>query len=586
MLRNLSLLLLTAIIFSGCNSSSKQAIDHEPLVKLNYEQKISSTYDEVIANYQKLDEAWPEARLLEGGLTDCGKPLHLFVMSADRQFDPDRIRKSGKTIVMIMNAIHPGEPDGMEASMIVADDILRNHNGMRQLLDSTVVCIIPVYSIGGLLYQNPWHRTNQPEPTNPGYRGNAKNLDLNRDFVKLDTENAKSFVKLFRQWDPDVFLDTHATNGSDHQHVVTYLPAQHNSMPEPVGRFFKGTMIPAMYKKMATTPYPMIPYAEYTNQSPEEGIESYVQTPRFSTGYTLLFHSLPQMIENLCYQPYVDRVKGLYHFIITMIGFSNENTDAILQVREESRQMAKTKREFPLDYELDSSKFETIEFRGFERGTDISPLTGEVRSIYDYSKPFTTTIPFYDEYKPSKMVTAPNFYVVPQAWSEVIERLKINQIEMIRLDRDSLMEVEVYYIDNLVWSARPSNGHHFHDRFTTRKEIQRIQYYRGDYLVPVNQESNYFIVNMLEPEAPDSYFRWNFFDPCLEDREWFSPHPVLEDRIFAYLNENPGARRLLDEAVAADPKLAGNRMAQMYFAYTKLGLANKWVARYPVARLN
>ncbi|MFO7615871.1 MAG: M14 family zinc carboxypeptidase [Bacteroidales bacterium] len=391
MLRNLSILLLIVLILGSCSSASTPEAERESLISLKFEQKLSSTYDEVIANYRKLDEAWPEAKLLEAGPTDCGKPLHLFVMSANRQFDPERIRKSGKTIVMIMNGIHPGEPDGMEASILVADDILRNHNGMRKLLDDAVVCIIPVYSIGGLLYQDRWHRTNQPEPLNPGYRGNAKNLDLNRDFVKLDTENAKSFVRLFRQWDPDVFLDTHATNGSDHQHVVTYLPAQHNSMPEPVGRFFKETMIPAIYGKMAATPYPMIPYAEYTNQSPEEGIESYVQTPRFSTGYTLLFHSLTQMIENLCYQPYVERVWGSYHFINSMIGFANEHSGQIRQVREEAKLAAKTKKEFALSYTIDSSRFETIEFRGFERGTDISPLTGEVRPIYDYSKPFTTS---------------------------------------------------------------------------------------------------------------------------------------------------------------------------------------------------
>ncbi len=570
---------------TGCRKGPTDGMEEDALVDLKFEQAISSTYHEVIANYLQLDSAWPEAKLLECGLTDCGKPLHLFIMNTDRQFDPEKVRKSGKSIVMIMNGIHSGEPDGMEASMLVADDILRNHNEMRKLLDKTVVCIIPVYSVGGLLYQDRWHRTNQPEPLNPGYRGNSKNLDLNRDFVKLDTENARSFARMFRHWDPDVFLDTHVTNGSDHQYVITYLPAQHNSMPEPVGRFFGETMIPAMYEKMRSTPYEMIPYAEYTNQSPEEGISSYVQTPRFSTGYALLFHSLAQMIENQCYRPYIDRVWAAYHFIFNLIEFTDEHGTRIREIRKESKEMARTQREFPLEYALDSSKFQTIEFKGYGRGTDISPLTGEERPCYDYSKPFTTQIPFYDEYKASKVVTAPDFYLVPQAWSEVIDRLKINEIEMTRLPNDTIMEVEVYYIENLVRSTRPNNGHFFHDRFTTRKEVQSIQFFAGDYLVPVNQESNHFIVNQLEPEGPDSYFRWNFFDPCLEDREWFSPHPVLEDRIARYLDETPSARKMLDDAISANPEMAGNRTAQMYFVYTRCGLANKWVNRYPVARV-
>lgn len=584
-MRSVILILILGMGLTGCQNGPSTGNEKEALVHLKFEQAISSTYEEVIANYQKLDSAWPEAKLLECGPTDCGKPLHLFVMNIDRQFDPVKIRKSGKSILMIMNGIHSGEPDGMEASMMAADDILRNLNGMRDYLKNTVVCIIPVYSVGGLLYQNPWHRTNQPEPVNPGYRGNSKNLDLNRDFVKLDTEDARSFVKIFREWDPDVFLDTHVTNGSDHQYVITYLPAQHNSMPEPVGRFFNDTLVPEMYERMRATPYEMIPYAEYTNESPEQGIASYVQTPRFSTGYALLFHSFAQMIENQCYRPYKDRVWAAYHFINNLIDLTGRHGVQIRTIRTESKEMAKSSKEFAIEYGLDSSKFRTIEFKGYGHGSDKSPLTGEDRPGYDYSKPFTTQVPFYDEYKPVKMVTAPRFYLVPQAWSEVIDRLKINKIEMNRLEKDTIMEVEVYYIENLVWAPQPSNAHNFHDRFTTRKEVQQIQYYKGDYLVPVNQESNYFIVNQLEPEGPDSYFRWNFFDPCLEDREWFSPHPVLEDRIAKYLRETPSARKMLDEAIASNPQMAKDRVAQMYFVYTRCGLANKWVNRYPVARV-
>ena len=83
-----------------------------------------------------------------------------------------------------------------------------------------------------------------------GYRGNAKNLDLNRDFVKMDTENAKSFAEINRTWRPHVFLDTHTTNGSDHQYSITLIPAQHNSMQQDIGDFFSKEMIPDLYRRM------------------------------------------------------------------------------------------------------------------------------------------------------------------------------------------------------------------------------------------------------------------------------------------------------------------------------------------------
>ncbi|MCX6226090.1 MAG: M14 family metallopeptidase [Bacteroidia bacterium] len=577
---------LLALILAGCSKSDKNKVPSEALLHLKFDQNLSSTYSEVIANYQKLDSAWPEAKLLECGPTDCGKPLHLFVINSDRVFDPAKIRKSGKRIVLINNGIHSGEPEGIEGSMLAADDILRNLDGMRKYLENTVICIIPVYNVDGLLYQNRWHRTNQPGPVNPGYRGNNKNLDLNRDFVKLETANARSFVKIFREWDPDVFLDTHTTNGSDHQYVITYLPAQHNSMPEPMGDFFSETMIPALFEKMRSTPYEMIPYAEWDNESPEKGIANYVQTPRFSTGYALLFHSFSQMIENHCYKPYPARVKSIYIFILKLIEFTRENGDRMGRLRIESKERTRSQKEFALKYEIDSTKFKMVEFKGYRMGFDKSPLTGDDREIYDYNKPFTIEgVPVYDDYKPSLTVKAPVYYLVPQAWSEVIERLKINGIEMKRLPKDTAITVEVYYIDSLVWATEHENGHSFHNRFTTRKEVQTIQYYAGDYLVPVNQDANYFIVNQLEPEGPDSYFRWNFFDPCLEDREWFSPHPVLEDRIAQYLNETPDSRKMLDDAIVANPKMAHDRAAQMYFVYTRCGLGNKWFNRYPVARV-
>jgi len=585
MLRFALSILLIPMLIVGCQKGSPEGKENEPLIHLKFEQALSSTYEEVIANYRKLDSAWPEARLLECGLTDCGKPLHLFVINVDREFDPAKIKKSGKRIVLINNGIHSGEPEGIEGSMLAADDILRNLNGMRKYLDHTVVCIIPVYSVGGLLYQNPWHRTNQPEPLNPGYRGNYRNLDLNRDFVKLESENARSFVKIFRSWDPDVFLDTHTTNGSDHQYVITYLPAQHNSMPEPVGSFFGETMIPAMYAKMKETPYEMIPYAEWDNETPEKGIANYVQTPRFSTGYTLLFHSFSQMIENHCYKPYVPRVKSIYYFILNLIEFTEENGSKMSDLRAESKERVKSQKEYTLEYQIDSTKFRMVEFKGFRMGYDKSPLTGEQRRIYDYSQPYTTQAPVYDDFKPLKTVTAPVYYLVPQAWGEVIDRLILNGVEVSRLSRDTTLTVEVYYIDSLKWAPLPDNNHNFHRRFTARKVVQAIPYYAGDYLVPVNQESNYFIVNQLEPEGPDSYFRWNFFDSCLEDREWFSPHPVLEDRIAKYLDETPESRKMLDDAIAANPRMANDRVAQMFFVYTRCGLANKWVNRYPVARV-
>src|SRR5690606_25653217 len=102
------------------------AAQNQPLLNLRYEENYTPTYDEVIEMYQKLDSHYENAVLLEKGLTDCGKPLHLFVINNTPVFDVAEIRQAGKSVLLINNGIHPGEPAGIDASLQFADDILRN----------------------------------------------------------------------------------------------------------------------------------------------------------------------------------------------------------------------------------------------------------------------------------------------------------------------------------------------------------------------------------------------------------------------------------------------------------------------------
>ncbi len=575
-------ILAFVLFIGGCQNSQNPT--GEPLLNLRYEEDYTPNYYEIIEMYTMLAEAYPIARLQEYGLTDSGKPLHLFVIDKDGDFDPQKSKSKNKQIVLINNGIHSGEPCGIDASLKYADDLLRNMDEMQSLLENTVVCIIPVYSVGGSLYRSHFHRTNQPGPYESGYRGNAKNLDLNRDFVKMDTENAKSFAKIMRTWRPHVFLDTHTTNGSDHQYCITLIPSQHNSMQQDIGDFFSQKMIPELYKKMKLTPYELIPYVMYTNRNPESGITNYVQSPKFSTGYAQLFNSLSFMTENHCYKPYPDRVKSAYHFITSLVSFTAENGDIIRETRNIADEKIKSQKVFPLSYKVDTSKFELIEFKGYERGISTGILTDETFPDYDRSKPFTKKVPFYDNFSPVITVKKPAFYILPQAWSEVVERLKINQVNMFRLTKDTSLTVNAYYIEDLKWATRVDNGHFYHSEFNTRIESQTIKYYSGDYVIPVNQDCNQLIVNQLEPEGTDSYFRWNLFDNIFENREWFSPHPVLEEKMVAYMKKHPEVRKMLDEAISENPGMAQSRTAQMYFLYEKVW-NNKWVNRYPVTRI-
>lgn len=182
-------------LFSVVSVAQSQDVE-----KLNSQNK-SLSYDETIAAYQALAKNSKKAKLFTEGLTDCGRPLHLFVISADGTFDPVVARQKGKTVILINNGIHPGEPDGIDASVRLSQKYL---DGKKKLPENVVICIIPVYNIDGSLNRGCCSRANQNGPEQYGFRGNAKNLDLNRDFIKADAENTRSFIKIFQKWDPDV----------------------------------------------------------------------------------------------------------------------------------------------------------------------------------------------------------------------------------------------------------------------------------------------------------------------------------------------------------------------------------------------
>ena len=312
---------LSFVILIGCFSLSVSA-QKPALLKLKYEQNYSPTYYETIEMFQLLDKHYENAILLEKGLTDCGKPLHLFVINSESEFNPAKIKEQGKTVLLINNGIHAGEPEGIDASLWFADDMLRNKDGMAKLLEKTVIIIIPVYNIGGHLNRSAYNRSGQTTPYETGFRGNYANYDLNRDFTKCDSENARSFSKIFTEWNPDVFLDTHTTNGSDHQYSITLIPPAPSLYPQVMEKFLRNKLIPDLYSGMKKGDYELIPYVNYIFNDPKQGIAATQEGPRYSSGFASMFHSYGMMTENQIYRKFPDRVKSCYQFIRVLAEFT------------------------------------------------------------------------------------------------------------------------------------------------------------------------------------------------------------------------------------------------------------------------
>lgn len=525
----------------------------------------SVTYEEAIQKYRQLDQLYPQARLFEYGSTDVGRPLHLFIISKDNHFSAEEARKNGKLVLLINNGIHPGEPDGIDASIRFSEKLLAEK---KLLPDNVVILIVPVFNIDGSLKRGCCSRANQNGPAAYGFRGNARNLDLNRDFIKCDSENSKSLTAIFSEWDPDVFLDTHVSDGADYQYTMTLISTQHNKLGGPAGTFLKNKMTPSLFESMKIAGEEMAPYvntARY-DDTPEKGIYGFLELPRFASGYAALFHCLSFVAETHMLKPFNKRVEATMKLMRVLVDFCNSQHQEIIKVRNESRNYYINATQLPLSWEADTTKKETILFKGYEAYQATSKVTGLTQLYFDEKKPFVRPVTFFDHYTPVRIVDVPEYYVLPQAWKEVAERMKLNGVKMMTLDKDTLIEVQQYIIKDVKSPAEPYEGHFLHSGVTTETRTSKVAYYKGDYLIPVKQNAVRYIVETCEPTAPDSWFAWGFFDSMLQQKEWFSSY-VFDGMAEEILKKNPALLENLNQKKASDKEFASNGFAQLYYVY-------------------
>ena len=407
------------------------------------DNNVSATYQEAIAYYEKLAEAFPKQLQVQAhGSTDSGFPLHVAVLSKDGDFDPASIRKKGKSILFVNNAIHPGEPCGVDASMLLFKNYLQKQE-LQTRLENVVIVAIPFYNIGGGLNRGSYSRANQQGPQAYGFRGNAQNLDLNRDFIKCDSRNAQTFNQIYNGWLPDLFVDNHTSNGADYQYTMTMVTTQHNKLDPHLGKYLQEVLLPRLNKDMTDAGWEMTPYV-YARSTPDEGIAGFLDLPRYSSGYAALHNAFSFMSESHMLKPYADRVRGTYSFMDCVIRYLHEQGTELQAVRKQAIENTVQKKEFDLNWKLDMEKADSITFKGYEAKYKPSEVSGLDRLYYDHEAPFEKTIPHFNYYETTNTVEKPQAYVIPQAYQKVIERLSWNGVQLARLEKDISIEVEMY----------------------------------------------------------------------------------------------------------------------------------------------
>jgi len=540
----------------------------------------TATYEQAIAYYKQLAKVSPQAKLLTYGTTDFGKPLHLLVLSKNKVFDPVELRKNNQRILLINNGIHPGEPEGIDASMMLARDLLKDNH----LPDNVVICIIPVYNIDGSFNRSSTSRANQNGPEAYGFRGNSKNYDLNRDFIKTDSKNSAAFQEIFNTWQPEIFVDTHTSNGADYQYTMTLIPTQKDKLNPILANYLTKTMVPALYAGMKKKGYELIPYINSVENTPDAGITGFLETPRYSTGYAALHNSIGFMPETHMLKAYQKRVESTYQLLQTYVDLVSRDAKIIGENKRKADEAASIQKEFPLSWKLNETTYELITFKGFAAKYKPSAVSGADRLYYDRNDPYTKKIKYWNKFEPQLSVEKPAAYVIPKAWDKVIGLLKLNGVKIEELKEDQDLTVDVYYIEDYKTASRPYEGHYIHNNVQLATKKQTLKFYKGDYLVYVDQPQNRYIMETLEPQATDSFFNWNFFDSVLDQKEHYSAY-VFEDTAAGLLKDDPELKTRLNQKKVKDSTFAQNPSAQLEFVYQNSNYYEKTHLRYPIARL-
>jgi hypothetical protein len=563
-------LLFTSTFFA----QQKEALK-TPFEKGNGNQ--SATYKECIDFYTALDKQFNTILMLQKGETDCGKNLHIVAFSADGNFDFSQ----NKVKILINNGIHPGEPDGIDASMLLMSHLA---TAKIEAPKNTIVIVIPVYNIDGMLNRNATSRVNQNGPKEYGFRGNGRNFDLNRDFIKSDTKNARSFQAIFHEVNPSIFIDNHVSNGADYQYVLTCIVTQHERLGKLLGNYLKNDFYKWIVEDLNGKKIAITPYVNIHDNKPDGGFTQFSDTPRYSTGYSTLFNAIGFVPETHMLKPFKDRVRVTYEFMASTIKIAEANKDKVLKLKLENNSEYKIGSQYPIQWKIDSSKVQNINFKGFEGNYKTSEVTNMPRLFYDRTKPFSKNIAFYGDYKPTKSVSIPAYYVIPKAQWEVLDLLKLNKISLIEVKKDSLAEVETYKIADYQTIKSPFEGHYLHYNAKIESKKEKIKIISGDFLVSTQQNGLKYLLETLEPEAIDSFFNWNFFDAILQQKEGYSAY-VFEDLAVQILKEDRDLKSKFDEKLKRDVEFAKNAEKQLDWIYENSVYFEKAYLKYPIFRI-
>lgn len=557
--------------------------DHYTKVELTA-FRATPSYDETLAFLRRLEKTSPYLSLSFFGTSAEGRPMPLLVASKDKAFTPDAAAKTGKPVVLVLNGIHPGEPDGKDACLILLRDLALGNR--PDLLDTLTLLVVPIYNADGHERVSKWNRPNQDGPADGmGFRTTTQGYDLNRDFLKADAPETRALLSVVAAWSPDLFVDNHVTDGSDAQATLTVSYGGEPATPEPLRAWLDAVMRPAL-AEVEEAGWKTAPYIEWLDPlDPAKGIDIGPTEPRYGTGYMPLRGIPSILVEMHALKPYGERVRANEAFLSALLSRVGREPKPLKGARAAagtSARSAPVGSPVVLDAVTDTSRPEKIDFPGFAWSQVVSPVTGRPRLVYDPAKPMSIPMPVYRHVKARVTVPRPAAYFVLAGWPRIEEKLAAHGIRFRKLTQPRTLPVGTYRASEAKLESTSYQG-----RVRMSAQIAKATETRtvpaGSLYVPLDTPLAPVVMHLLEPEGPDSLFAWGDLASALEMKEYIDAR-VLDPLALRLLKGDPKLAAEWEEKLK-DPKFAADARARYRFFYSRTPYWDESVGLLPVFRL-
>ncbi len=482
----------------------------------------TATYAEVVGLLERLDRRSRIMHVGSMGETSEGKPIPLAVFADPPVKTAAEARDSGKVVVFAFGNIHAGEVCGKEALLMLARQLAMNPD--NTLLNDIVVVLAPIYNADGNDRMSPDNRPDQNGPRQGmGERPNTQGLDLNRDYVKLESPEAVAMVRVLTEWNPHLTIDTHTTNGSRHRYALTYAaPLNPSGHPAPI-EFVRDVMLPEVTRSLhGRTGYDTFFYGNFDDDLTEW--RTYSPLPRFGGPYRGLRGQMSVLSEAYAYASYHDRVHVTLEFVREILRFAAANPRRVIEVAERARRETIEAGRNPQPDDTVGIRHSAAAFtepaivKGYR--TDAPEVPRDHRVLH------------IGRFEPTRSVRRPWAYIVDGRRTRIVAKLREHGIEVTPFEGDAT--VEVYTISEIDRAEQPFQGHHLVRIEADAAAEHRV--FENAFLVPSAQPLGTLAIYLLEPEYEDGLAAWGLFDEGLEvDAEF----PVYRVRVAADATSAP-----------------------------------------------